>query len=136
MKTLLETNRNPMLHRLLQGRLHDPFTFLGLHRQDDAYVIRVYAPLASKVWLRASAGDQALLRKDPSGLFEWHGTTAPAHPYQLKIEIDGEVYERHDAYAFPPQMNEHDLHLFNEGRLHQGYRHSVPIPQNAHQRRH
>ena len=111
-----------MLHRLLQGRLHDPFTFLGLHRQDDAYVIRVYAPLASKVWLRASAGDQALLRKDPSGLFEWHGTTAPAHPYQLKIEIDGEVFERYDAYAFPPQMNEHDLHLFNEGRLQQGYR--------------
>ncbi len=27
----------------------------------------------------------------------------------------------HDTYAFAPQISSFDLHLFNEGKLHQGY---------------
>ena len=48
-------------------------------------------------------------------------------PYLLRVE-DGNagpeacVYETYDAYAFPPQISDHDLYLFNEGRLRQAYR--------------
>jgi len=113
---------------LLQGRLHDPFAYLGPHRENDAYVLRVLNPHASAVCIETARGSEALQRVHPDGLFEWHGSSQPTHPYQLRVTENtpglATSTERlmYDPYAFAPQISDFDLHLFNEGKLHQGYR--------------
>lgn len=113
--------RHPLTDLLLQGRLHDPFALLGLHREHETYVLRVFQPYAATVALDTGSTVETLTRIDPNGLFEWRGTDAPPHPYRLAIESDGTTFWTHDPYAFGPNLSDFDLHLFNEGKLHQGY---------------
>ena len=114
--------RDPHLDQLLGGRLHDPFSWLGLHRKDDAYVARVFLPYASEVSLVTARGSEPMQRVHPDGLFEWRGENEPARPCQLRIVEDDSARLLHDPYTFPPCLSDFDLHLFNEGKLHQGYR--------------
>ncbi|MDR0481052.1 MAG: 1,4-alpha-glucan branching protein GlgB [Gallionellaceae bacterium] len=114
--------RDPHLDQLLGGRLHDPFSWLGLHRKDDAYVARVFLPYASEVSLVTARGSEPMQRVHPDGLFEWRGETDPARPCQLRIVEDDNARLLHDPSTFPPCLSDFDLHLFNEGKLHQGYR--------------
>ena len=107
---------------LLQGRLHDPFSYLGLHQKNDGYVVRTFQPYASEISLVTPHGDEVMHRVHPDGLFEWHGSDKPQHPYQLRITEDRTPRLTFDHYAFAPQISSFDLHLFNEGSLHQGYR--------------
>jgi len=109
-------------HALLQGRLHDPFRYLGVHRDADGWVLRVFQPYAEAVWLRLPAGLQPLDQVHPAGLFEWRGKLAPPAPYALGVSEGGHVHELHDPYAFAPALSGHDLYLFNEGHLHQAWR--------------
>ncbi|MEW6312466.1 MAG: 1,4-alpha-glucan branching protein GlgB [Pseudomonadota bacterium] len=113
---------NPRTESLLQGRNHAPHAFLGPHRENDRHVVRVFNPHATNVWLETAHGLEPCARRHPAGLFEWHGQDAPPHPYRLRIEENGVTRSLHDAYAFAPTISDFDLHLFNEGRLHQGYR--------------
>jgi 1,4-alpha-glucan branching enzyme len=122
MKKTSRTKSDPRPDLLLQGRLHDPFAFLGLHQLQDHFILRVFSPYATEINLVTERGDEKLLRAHPDGLFEWEGAAAPAQPYQLRILTDGEEILAHDPYAFPPRISSFDLHLFNEGKLHQGYR--------------
>ena len=122
MKNAAVAIANPMLEALCQGRLHDPFAHLGLHRDGENYTIRLFMPQADNVWLVGAAGEEAFRRSDARGLFEWHGTKEPASPYRLRVDSDGQISEQYDPYFFPPQITGQDLYLFNEGRLHQAYR--------------
>ncbi len=128
MRKNLRIKLDPRAELLLQGRLHDPFAYLGPHQENEKYVVRVFNPYASEVWLKTTHGSEALERVHPDGLFEWYGSEEPRHPYSLRIRenilglnngIDRLV---HDCYAFAPQISDFDLHLFNEGKLHQAYR--------------
>ena len=110
------------LQALLHGRLHDPFRFLGLHRDADGWVLRMFHPHAESVSLRMASGLKPLERVHPAGLFEWRGPDAPPAPHALSVSDGGHVHEMHDAYAFAPALSGHDLYLFNEGRLHQAWR--------------
>jgi 1,4-alpha-glucan branching enzyme len=122
MKKTPRTKTDPRTDLLLQGRLHDPFSFLGLHKEQDGFVLRVFQPYATQIHLIGTSSDMPLQRVHPDGLFEWRGNEAPASPYQLQVISNGTAALIHDPYAFMPQINSFDLHLFNEGRLHQGYR--------------
>jgi 1,4-alpha-glucan branching enzyme len=122
MKKLPRTKSDPRPDLLLQGKLHDPFAFLGLHQEQEHAVLRVFQPYATKVCLVTTQGDQPLTKVHADGLFEWQGVVAPTLPYQLRIVADGKETLIHDPYAFPPQISSFDLHLFNEGKLHQAYR--------------
>jgi 1,4-alpha-glucan branching enzyme len=122
MKKLARTKTDPRPDLLLQGRLHDPFAFLGLHQEQGHSVLRVFQPYATEVHLVTATGDFPLLKTISAGLFEWQGTDAPAQPYQLRVLSDGKEALIHDPYSFPPQISSFDLHLFNEGKLHQAYR--------------
>ena len=113
---------DPRAELLLQGRLHDPFAYLGLHQEKEGYVVRIFNPHASEVSLETAQSSDALKLVHPDGLFEWHGTDKPPHPYQFRLKEDGAQRLIHDPYAFNPQISSFDLHLFNEGKLHQGYR--------------
>ncbi|CAG0123612.1 1,4-alpha-glucan branching enzyme [Rhodocyclaceae bacterium] len=128
MKKNHHTKTDSRTDLLLQGRLHDPFAYLGLHREKDGYVVRVFQPYASAISLETVRGSEALQRVHPDGLFEWHGSDKPPRPYRLLVTehspgmADNVERVMHDPYAFAPQISSFDLHLFNEGRLHQGYR--------------
>ncbi|HJT51586.1 MAG TPA: hypothetical protein VJ734_06550, partial [Nitrosospira sp.] len=124
------------LEALLAARLHDPFSFLGAHVEHGDRVVRVFYPNAAEAWINMGSSLDQMSRVHPDGVFEWRGALFPPLPYLLRIENrnagpEASVYDTYDAYAFPPQISDHDLYLFNEGRLWQAYRtlgsHSVEI---------
>ncbi|MDX8399682.1 MAG: 1,4-alpha-glucan branching protein GlgB [Gallionellaceae bacterium] len=122
MKKTTRAKSDPRTNLLLQGKLHDPFAYLGLHQEPKGFVLRFFQPYASEISLVTSQGNEKLSQIHADGLFEWRGTNSPSHPYQLQVLSDGESSLVYDPYAFPAQISSYDLHLFNEGRLHQGYR--------------
>ncbi|MBI2314268.1 MAG: 1,4-alpha-glucan branching protein GlgB [Betaproteobacteria bacterium] len=119
---------NPLAERLLAGRLHDPFGFLGLHRDGAGYVLRAFHPRASEIWVQCSDGWQALAKSLPGGLYEWRGAAPPATPCRLRVHEGERAWEVVDPYGIAPRISDHDLYLFNEGRLTQAYRTLGPHP--------
>ena len=121
MKKKLLINSDPRVEDLLQGRLDDPSAYLGSNPGPDGHIVRVFQPYASDVWLKTENSKELFKPVHASGLFEWQGKQAPAHPYQLIVIEDGKEKIVHDCYAFARKISGYDLHLFNEGKLHQGY---------------
>ena len=121
MKKKSGKHSDPRVEALFKGCLDDPFAFLGVHQEGGNHVLRVYQPHATAVWLETLQGKVALQAAHTKGLFEWHGAEAPPHPYRLTLSEDGNERVLHDCYAFPRKISSFDLHLFNEGKLHQGY---------------
>lgn len=128
MKSGIPVKVSPLLELLLAARLHDPFAYLGAHVEQDCSLVRVFYPQAANMWISVAAGHfEPMVRAHPGGIFEWRGTALPPLPYLLRAEDDNaapeaRVYETYDAYAFPPQISDQDIYLFNEGRLRQAYR--------------
>ncbi len=112
---------DPRIDLLVHGRLFDPHAFLGLHHEQNMHVVRAFLPYAAEVHLDTPNGSQEMKRTHPDGLFEWQGKDAP-EGYVLRISEGGSHYVKHDPYIYPPHISSFDLHLFNEGRLYQGYR--------------
>ncbi len=118
-----------LIESLLHTKLHDPFALLGLHQDGADWVIRCYHPDATQVSLLDT--NTALQKIHPDGLFEWRSNTPPQRPYRLRLHQGSSSRDIYDPYQFAAQINEQDLHLFSEGKLHQGYRmlgsHAVEI---------
>ena len=93
----------PMLSALLEARTHDPFSLLGLQREADAWLLRVFLPQAHAVsveWLQVDAtgepvrsvGVEPLQPVEATGVFEWRGQppcetrSAPQPKYALLID--------------------------------------------------
>ena len=103
----------PAAAALLEGRLDDPFAFLGLH---DG-IVRTFQPGAEAVTLVARDDGRELgaLERIGDGLFAGH--FAEDVPYLLRVAWPGgTVQETEDAYGFGFVLGELDLHLFAEGR--------------------
>ena len=118
--------RNALIEPLLQARLSDPFSYLGARDEGSRHLVRVFNPYAERMWLEIEQGGdhhaEPMTRIHADGIFEWRGNLPPPSPYKLRLEQGGAVWAGYDAYAFPPGLSDHDLYLFNEGRLHQAYR--------------
>jgi len=114
-------NTLPEFDALAGGHAHDPCELLGLHQLGAEWLIRIYDPYATSMTLLANGAEAALRRVDARGVFEWHGAVPPVHPYRIRRAYPSGEVVGHDSYAFPSQLTEHDLYLFNEGRLHQAY---------------
>jgi len=115
-----------LMRALLAARLHDPFSYLGPHKEGDSSLVRVFYPDAINVWVNIRGNFEGMSRIHPEGIFEWRGAVLPPIPYLLRIESNdpgfkGRLYETYDPYAFPLQISDHDLYLFNEGRLWRAY---------------
>lgn len=125
---MLSTSKtNSLLEALLNARLHDPFAYLGARELEGMGLVRAFLPRATNVWIKTANGELPMIRIHPDGVFEWQGMPLPTMPYLLRIEesnssLESFIYESYDAYTFPPQISDHDLYLFNEGRLWQAYR--------------
>jgi 1,4-alpha-glucan branching enzyme len=111
---------NPRLMRLHEGRSHEPFGVLGVHQHGQTHVVRTFEPRAERAWLEHE-GQWHAMQPEGGGLFRL-GSAAPIRSYRIRWSGADGTHERHDAYAFPPSIPAHDLHLFNEGRLLQAYR--------------
>ncbi|MDE2342599.1 MAG: 1,4-alpha-glucan branching protein GlgB [Betaproteobacteria bacterium] len=112
---------DPLLQAALDARLHDPFNFLGLHPKGQGWELRLLLPRASRV--EVFTGDwEPVPRQHEHGFFVWNGYKPPPRPVRVRFEQDGQSIETWDAYQFGPGLSEHDLYLFNEGRLLQNYR--------------
>src|SRR5688572_30118348 len=83
---------DPVIERLLDGRLHDPRQVLGVHGERDA-VVRVLLPNALRVRLVEPAVE--LERVPGTALFEWRGPRDEiTTPYRLRFESnDGRWHE-------------------------------------------
>jgi len=127
MKKKSTVKTDSRIEDLLHARLHAPLSYLGPHFENDCYVVRVFQPYANEISLVIPHGNEPLQKIHPDGLFEWRGKEQPHHPYLLRVVENGpgmaNSAERlmHDPYAFAQQISSFDLHLFNEGNLHQGY---------------
>jgi 1,4-alpha-glucan branching enzyme len=97
----------------------DPHHVLGAHPSNGGVVVRTYRPAADKVLARPDGGDAIPLeQRHPAGLFEGlvSGAELPLR-YELEVSYpDGNTFTLHDPYAFPPTIDELDLHLAGEGR--------------------
>ena len=101
---------------LLEGRLTDPFGFLGAHEAGVGRVVRTFQPGASSVEVLARKDGCRLAVLQPvgdAGLFS--GVLAETVPYLLRIDWHGTVQETEDPYSFGLVLGELDLHLFVEG---------------------
>ncbi|HQR51480.1 MAG TPA: alpha-amylase family glycosyl hydrolase, partial [Methylophilaceae bacterium] len=114
--------QDPQLTLVLEARHHNPFAWLGLHREGAGHIFRTFLPYAARAWLQTGEGWSELKRSQADGLYTWAGQDAPSTPCLLRIEQDGKTFECHDAYTLPPMISDHDLHLLGEGRLRQAYR--------------
>jgi 1,4-alpha-glucan branching enzyme len=117
----VKVNLPPDAAALLEARLHDPRSVLGLHRVQGGFCLRIYHPHATRAWVDTGKG-WAEFAPAIDGLFEWKGAQAPPQPARIRLEEGARLHETVDAYAFAPDLPEQDLYLFNEGRLYQTYR--------------
>ncbi|MDT0575704.1 1,4-alpha-glucan branching protein GlgB [Croceicoccus sp. F390] len=112
---------------LLEGRLDDPFAWLGRHQTGDDDVVRTFQPGAEAVAVLdgATGRELGLLEQTAPGLFTGalaSGRTRSAKTgspaiYRLQIRWPGgAVQETEDPYAFGTVLTDFDLHLFAEGR--------------------
>ena len=102
---------------MLEGRLDDPFAFLGPHRSDDGVVIRTFQPGAGKVEVMARDSGQAFADAEEvaPGIFVAYPSREA--PYFLRITWPGgSIQETEDPYSFGTLLSDFDLHLFSEGR--------------------
>ncbi|MGI9341837.1 MAG: 1,4-alpha-glucan branching protein GlgB [Gammaproteobacteria bacterium] len=114
---------NSGIRRLLDARLHDPFSVLGRHPLPAAQcVVRAYLPHAQKVEI-IEAGT-TMERVPGTDLFEWTGAAADVPDrYRLRrLTSWGDVREGYDPYCFPPVLDEAEIEAFHRGEHTRAYR--------------
>ncbi|MDE2133193.1 MAG: 1,4-alpha-glucan branching protein GlgB [Alphaproteobacteria bacterium] len=110
------------VHRIsavLAGDDHDPFSFLGMHKDSDTLVVRVFQPDALRVAvLRRDTGDELaeLVRTHVAGFFIGAilGVSDPIS-YRLRLSTGTTELVIDDPYSFGPVLGELDLYLHAEG---------------------
>jgi len=101
---------------LAQGRHHDPFSLLGVHKIEGERVIRTLQPQADKVELIDTEGvSMAVLERiHPGGLFAALMPPRLRH-YRLRLTRGEHTWDIEDPYRFPQTLGDLDLYLLGEG---------------------
>ncbi len=113
---------SPLTEALLGARLHDPRQYLGPQFESRQWIERLFAPHASRAWVRSAEGWQPCARAHPQGIFEYRSAIPVQSPVPICVEENGRRIETFDPYSFGPGISDDDIFLFNAGTLHQGYR--------------
>ncbi|MCS7003316.1 MAG: hypothetical protein NZ518_10755, partial [Dehalococcoidia bacterium] len=112
---------------LVLGEHSSPRTVLGPHQLPDGqWVVRAFLPdaVAAQIVLSGASAPIPGDRAHPSGLFVWRLGAERPERYELVItDTDGTERRTADPYAFPLQLGDLDIHLFNEGSHRQAYNH-------------
>ena len=116
--------------RLAMGEHPHPLSVLGPHHRnqsgDRVLIARVFWPNGKHVQIipiNEPIAPCAMTLIHPTGIFEGEVPLDVFNSgYQIRVsDSQGNVFTRHDPYAFPPQLSEFDLHLFREGKNYQAY---------------
>jgi 1,4-alpha-glucan branching enzyme len=106
---------------LIHGQHANPFSVLGLHADASGKLyLRAFLPGANVVNVLDADGKKiiaTLALKHPDGLFEAAIPRRRKHfDYRLQIQwANGEQGVYADAYAFGPQLSDHDLYALRDG---------------------
>lgn len=125
-----DTPLTAAMMRIIHATHHDPFDVLGFHecrelvRKDHAH-IRLYLPNALEVSVLNRGGKNACRRIEGTDFFEWRGMADDVpRPYQIMfIDRHNTTRTTYDPYSFIPCLGELDIHLFNEGKHLEVYKH-------------
>ncbi|MBT8056141.1 MAG: 1,4-alpha-glucan branching protein GlgB [Xanthomonadales bacterium] len=101
---------------LAAGRHGDPFSVLGRHAVEGGEVIRCFQPRTLNLWIEDES--RPMDRLAGTDLFEYRTKPGevPSH-YRVIREMDSGIkYDRHDPYAFWPQLDIGEMAEFNFGR--------------------
>ncbi|MHB8507567.1 MAG: 1,4-alpha-glucan branching protein GlgB [Candidatus Dormibacteria bacterium] len=101
------------VNHLLSGELHDPHSFLGLHRVEGRWTVRAFSPAADSAVAIAGRNEFPLALVEGRGLFV--GEVNSDDPYRIRFSAGDNEWEGEDPYRFLPTVGELDLHLFAEG---------------------
>ena len=101
---------------IVEGRHGDPFSVLGLHKRDGAWVLTAFVPGADRLWVLTGKTGKAA-EADPipgcAGLF--CAPLAKKVAYRLRAEGHGATWEFDDPFRFGPVLGEMDEYLLGEG---------------------
>ncbi|MEZ5818753.1 MAG: 1,4-alpha-glucan branching protein GlgB [Hyphomicrobiaceae bacterium] len=104
---------------IVTGRHGDPFSILGPHVTADGRLsLRVFAPDAESVEAIDRDGREIgrLERLHDAGFFVGHlPPDAGRADYRLRLGKEGNRWEIHDTYRFPPCLGDVDVYLLSEG---------------------
>ena len=114
-------SHNDRLASIISGDDHDPFSYLGMHRDEGSknFFVRVFRPGADAIAiLNRSSGEQVakFTKIDAAGLFS---ANVGAERFDYRLLVDGLVED--DPYAFGPVLGDIDLYLHAEGKFLQAY---------------
>lgn len=101
---------------IVEGRHGDPFSVLGLHKRDGAWVVTAFVPGAERLWvLTGKAGKAEAAEPVPGcdGLF--CAKLSRKADYRMRAEGHGATWEFDDPFRFGPVLGEMDEYLLGEG---------------------
>lgn len=104
---------------LMAGVHNNPHHFLGMHKTQSGYCVRVYLPGAKQCFVVMGKKKKALQCLDARGFFE--GNFSKKIEYTLEVVFADGVQRIVDAYNFSPTLTDDDLYLFNQGNHHRIY---------------
>ena len=115
------------IEAIVGGYHGDAFRVLGPHGirrkgSQPRWEVRAFLPHAESAAVVSGGQRVAMVKKHNDGFFVGLLSGDPA-PYTIAAHLwDGRDLEIEDPYRFPIQLSEYDLHLHNEGTLHEAYR--------------
>jgi 1,4-alpha-glucan branching enzyme len=104
---------------IAQGRLDDPFGWLGMHLVDGRCRVATFDPGAAEVRVLDGAGRKvsSLDKVHNAGVFAgFLPRRKSPFVYQLRFSGDGAEWGGPDPYSFGPILGDLDVHLLAEGR--------------------
>ena len=116
--------------KLARGEHAHPLSVLGPHYLNlpgkRVLMVRAFWPKAKDVHIipmNEHHRPRIMNPIDPTGIFEGEvPLDTSGSSYQIRVtDSQGNVFTRHDPYAFPPQLSDFDLHLFGEGTNYRAY---------------
>ena len=113
------------INELNQGKLYDPFAFLGAHQvSNDEYELRVFIPGAQQVYYQDKNHQRRYQRVGTSDLFILSLAKNQFNSdYKLAIAYPYSTVVEQDPYKFTSTLDQNAVYLFNEGTLEQAQRH-------------
>jgi 1,4-alpha-glucan branching enzyme len=110
------------LKRLLEGRLSDPHSILGMHNGEKGMVARCFDPDAISVDLIVGNKKHPMEKIHKAGLFGVKFPNRKKHfAYKLEKTFKKGSFVSEDPYCFMPGIGEMDTYLFNSGEHHKVY---------------
>ncbi|WP_306120112.1 MULTISPECIES: 1,4-alpha-glucan branching protein GlgB [unclassified Roseitalea] len=104
---------------IAEGRLGDPFAWLGMHETPQGLRVVAFDPGAETASVRDARGRRVatLARVHEAGVFAGHlPRRRKRFDYRLVFAAGQSEWEGRDPYAFGPVLGDLDAHLLAEGR--------------------